>query len=116
MADIIKGEQCNIDGRTHTWSDAGLYIRQNGSGALYEDAMDVPGLHTYAETDIPIEDWEEPEEPMTSSKNIENGVYFSAGNKLFLSTATIAAGETIVPGGNCEEISVAQALNDLKED
>lgn len=44
-----------IDGRVHTWSDIGMMIRQE-TGALYEDALDVPGLHTYVETDIPIED------------------------------------------------------------
>ena len=104
-----------IDGRVHTWSDLGMMIRQE-TGALYEDALDVPGLHSYVETDIPIEDWEEPEEPMVSSKNIENGVYFSAGDHLYLSTAAIAAGETIEDGVNCQTVELADALNELKED
>lgn len=40
------------DGRTHTWSDAGMMLRQD-TGALYEDAVDTVA-HTYEETDIPI--------------------------------------------------------------
>lgn len=92
-----------------------MMIRQE-TGALYEDALDVPGLHTYTETDIPIEDWEEPEEPMVSSKNIPCGEYFSAGEHLYLSTAAIAAGETIEDGVNCQTVELADALNELKED
>lgn len=38
-----------------TYSDAGLYIRQE-TGAEYAEAIDVEGLHTYTETDRPIED------------------------------------------------------------
>lgn len=105
-----------IDGRIRTWSDLGMMIRQIETGMLYEDATDVPGLHSYVETDIPIEDWEEPEEPMVSSKNIESGVYFNAGNNLYLSTAAIAAGETIEDGVNCQTVELADALNELKED
>lgn len=40
------------DGRTHTYSDAGMMIERE-DGVLYEDAVDtVP--HTYTETDIPL--------------------------------------------------------------
>jgi len=45
-----------IDGRTHTWSDLGMMIRQVETGVLYEDATDVPGKYSYEETDIPIVD------------------------------------------------------------
>lgn len=40
-----------------TYSDAGLYIRQE-TGTEYAEAIDVEGLHTYTETDRPIEDEE----------------------------------------------------------
>lgn len=40
-----------------TYSDAGLYIRQETS-AEYAEAIDVEGLHTYTETDRPVEDEE----------------------------------------------------------
>lgn len=43
------------DGRTHTYSDAGLKIMQE-TGVVYDDAVDQVGVvHTYTETDIPIE-------------------------------------------------------------
>lgn len=45
-----------IGDRVHTYSDAGLKLRQLETGILYDDAIDVEGLHTYTETDRPIED------------------------------------------------------------
>lgn len=105
-----------IDRRIRTWSDLGMMIRQVETGVLYEDATDVPGLHSYVETDIPIEEWEEPEEPMVSSQNIKSGVYFSVGNNLYFSTSAIAVGETIEDGVNCQMVKLADALNELKED
>ncbi len=42
-----------LDGRTHTYSDVGMMIRQVETGILYEDAVDtIP--HTYEETEEPI--------------------------------------------------------------
>lgn len=39
-----------------TYSDAGFLIRQDGTGVLYESAVDGVIYHrTYTETDIPIE-------------------------------------------------------------
>lgn len=44
-----------------TYSDAGMYILQNETGAKYTEAIDVvPLRYTYSETDEPIPD--EPEE------------------------------------------------------
>lgn len=40
------------DGRTHTYSDAGVMI-QREDGIIYVDAVDSVA-HTYTETDIPI--------------------------------------------------------------
>ena len=40
-----------------TYSDAGLYIRQE-TGVEYAEAIDVEGMHTYTETDRPVEDEE----------------------------------------------------------
>lgn len=43
------------DGRTHTYSDAGMKIMQE-TGAVYSDAVDQIGVtHMYTETDIPVE-------------------------------------------------------------
>ena len=49
------------DGRTHTYSDGGFYIRQLDTGVLYEDAVDSVA-HDYEETDERIPASEEPAE------------------------------------------------------
>ena len=38
-----------------TYSDTGMMIRQE-TGDMYAEAVDIDGLHTYTETDIPVED------------------------------------------------------------
>lgn len=39
-----------------TYSDAGMMIRQDGTGAVYDEAIDPEETgRTYTETDIPIE-------------------------------------------------------------
>lgn len=39
-----------------TYSDAGMKIKQDGTGALYDEAIDPASIgRTYTETDIPIE-------------------------------------------------------------
>ena len=44
-----------IGDRVHTYSDAGMKIRQEQTGIVYEDAMDVPEAgYTYTETDEPV--------------------------------------------------------------
>lgn len=48
-----------IEGRNlvKTYSDAGFLVRQEQTGALYAEAIDVVGTDmTYVETDIPAED------------------------------------------------------------
>lgn len=48
-----------IGDRVHTYSDAGMKIRQDQTGIVYEDAMDVPEMgYAYTETDEPIADVE----------------------------------------------------------
>jgi hypothetical protein len=40
----------------HTYSDAGMMIRQNETGMEYAEAIDVEGAsYTYTETETPIE-------------------------------------------------------------
>ena len=46
-----------------TYSDANMKIRQNETGAIYDEAIDVtPVRYTYTETDEPIEPTPESEE------------------------------------------------------
>ena len=55
---MIITENVTIDGRqfVKTYSDAGLYIRQEQTGAEYSEAIDVSeSEYTYTETDKPIE-------------------------------------------------------------
>lgn len=55
---MIITENVTIDGRqfVKTYSDAGMYIRQEQTDALYSEAIDVENApFTYVETDIPIE-------------------------------------------------------------
>lgn len=103
-------------GLVRTWSDAGMYIHGGYPEADREESIDPVSMgRVFVETDRPIEDWEEPES-MVSSKNIETNRYFTVGGTLYFSTATIAVGDDIVPGVNCTEMEVSDALNDLKEE
>ena len=53
------------------------------------------------------------EEDMIADAPIASGKYFLVGNRLFLSTASIAAGAKLNPGTNCTETNLAAALNAL---
>ena len=56
---------------TYTKSDAGFLIRQNETGQIYSDALDItPCPYTYTETDQPID----PEQTIS-----EENLYAEAG-------------------------------------
>ena len=54
---IVALEYYTEDGRLliRTKSDRNMKIRQDQTGILYDEAIDVPGHYTYSETDTPIE-------------------------------------------------------------
>ena len=54
---IVALEYYTEDGRLliRTKSDRNMKIRQDQTGILYDEAIDVPDHYTYTETDIPIE-------------------------------------------------------------
>ena len=55
---MIQTENITIRERhfIHTYSDAGMKIRQNETGVIYDDAYDpIDSGRTYTETDEPIE-------------------------------------------------------------
>ena len=59
---MIKIETITINGRTlvRTYSDANRMIQQDGTGAIYSEAVDPVGSgRTYTETDTPIEQTED---------------------------------------------------------
>lgn len=67
-----------------------------------------------ADTKLYIQRLTQPtEDDMVANANIASGKFFMVGNSLFFSTASIAAGEAIVPGTNCTALSLADALNNL---
>ena len=53
------------------------------------------------------------EDDMTANANIAASTFFMIGNTLYFSTAAIAQGATIIPGTNCNVVSLADALNQL---
>ena len=54
-----------------------------------------------------------PKDDMIANTLIAANKYFTVNNRLFLSTASIAAGAQIIPGTNCTETSLVEALNAL---
>ena len=71
-------------------------------------------LEYRADTKLYIEQLTKPtEDDMTANQNITASSFFMVGNRLFLSTVAIAQGATIIPGTNCTEISLADALNQI---
>lgn len=67
-----------------------------------------------ANTQLYIEQLTKPtEDDMIANSAIASGKYFFVNNRLFLSTASIANGAMIIPGNNCTETNIAEALNTL---
>ena len=60
VQDIIQPEKPGGWVLVRTYSDAGMMIRQYGTGDLYADAVDPQFVNrTYTETEIPIDGGEE---------------------------------------------------------
>jgi len=62
---MIQIETITINGRefVRTYSDGGYRIRQDGTGVIYDEAVDPVGTgRTYTETDEPVETEEMTEE------------------------------------------------------
>jgi len=91
------GELYTYFGTNNTWID---------TGAITE--CDYP-----ADTKLYVDGLTAPDEDMIANANIANGKYFVVNNQLYLSTAAIAAGASIVPGTNCTATNLAEALNAL---
>ena len=86
-----------------------------GVNNVWNDANGDTDVEYKADTKLYIEQLTKPtEDDMVANSNIANGTFFMVGgNRLFLSTTSIAVGETIIPGTNCTELSLADALNNL---
>lgn len=84
-----------------------------GTNNIWADTGDVDVTYR-ADPKLYIEQLTKPsEDDMVANANIESGKFFMVGNNLYLSTAAIATGATIVPGTNCTAVSLAEALNNI---
>ena len=125
---IIKDLSNTID-LCETYSIEGYRLLQQDTGITYgssvidpindyEDGLPV-SKHTYIETDELDTDEESENEGignMKSNRNISAGQYFSMEDRLFYSTSSIASGDDIAIGINCEERTLVDALNDLNKE
>ena len=85
----------------------------NQTNNVWADAGDV-SVEFAADIKAYIDRMNQPtEDDMIANSLIASGKYFTINNKLYLSTASIAAGAQIIPGHNCTETSLAEALNAL---
>lgn len=85
-----------------------------GTNNIWSDANGDTDVTYKADTKLYIEQLTKPtEDDMVANTAIQSGKFFMVGNRLFLSTSVIASGDTINPGTNCTELSLADALNNL---
>ena len=83
-----------------------------GVNNFWSNGNGVVDLEYRADTKLYIEQLTKPsEDDMTANQNITADSFFMIGNRLFLSSVGIGQGQAIVPGTNCTEISLADALN-----
>ena len=85
-----------------------------GLNNIWADTGAIEELTYAADTKMYIEELTKPsEDDLIANSAIEAGKFFMIGNRLFLSTASIANGATITPGTNATELSLSEALNSL---
>lgn len=124
---IIRDPKDTID-LCETYSVDNYKLLQQDTGITYGSSVIDPidnyengfpiSKHTYIETnELDIDEEQESEDTeMKMNRNIPNGQYFTVGDRLFYSTSSIAAGDDISLGTNCEETTLADALNTLNEE
>lgn len=82
-----------------------------GLNNIWASTGDVESLIYRADTRLYIQHLTDPDTDMTADANIASGQYFMVNNTLYLATAAISSGATIVEGTNCTKTSLAAALN-----
>lgn len=82
-----------------------------GQNNIWCNTGDITSLEYRADTKLYIEHLTHPDGDMVADANIANGSYFMVNNRLYIATAAIASGASIVPGTNCTETNLAAALN-----
>ena len=92
---LTPAEVSTLLGANNIWADTGdVSVNYLADATLYIDKLTGST-----------------EEDMIADAPIASGKYFLVGNRLFLSTASIAAGAALTPGTNCTETNLAAALN-----
>ena len=91
---LTPAQLTTLHGQNNVWSDA--------------DSVDVTYI---ADPKLYIARLTEPDADMVADAKITSGSYFMVGNNLYLATANIASGATIVPGVNCTKTNLSSALN-----
>lgn len=82
-----------------------------GTNNVWSDAGTVE-VEYFADTGLYISELTGPaESDMIADSSITSGKYFLIGNQLYLATANIAAGATLIPGTNCTATNLVEALN-----
>lgn len=82
-----------------------------GENNIWADTGDTK-VRFFADTKLYIQQLTQPtEDDMVANANIASGKYFMVGNNLYYSTASIANGAKIIVGTNCNQVTLAAALN-----
>jgi hypothetical protein len=94
---LTPQEVSTLLGTNNIWADCGdVEVEYRADTKLYIQKINAPA-----------------DDDMTADAQIASGKYFIIGNNLYLSTTTIPAGDTIIPGTNCQKTNLAEALNAL---
>lgn len=96
-----------------TAEQVGVIKTLYGTNNVWIDTGAITECDYPADTKLYVDGLTEPDEDMIANANIASGKYFVVNNQLYLSTAAIAAGASIVPGTNCTATNLAEALNAL---
>lgn len=116
-----------------TYSDMGMMIKQNQTGVLYSEAVDVGNSPlTYTETGIPIEKDQTIEEKVeamekkinnlvaptesayTASRNYVKGALVNVCGTLYKATVNIARGDMIIPNKNVTATTLSNAISEVR--
>ena len=94
---LTPTEVTTLLGQNNIWADSGdSTVEYPADTKLFVQKINAPS-----------------DDDMTADTQIASGKYFIVGGNLYKSTTTIPAGDTIIPGTNCQQTNLAEALNAL---
>jgi len=97
--------------QTYHFDNIGQLYTYFGTNNIWINTGTITECDYPADTKLYIDGLTAPDEDMIADANIASGKYFVVNNQLYLSTAAIAAGASIIPGTNCTATNIAAALN-----